>query len=81
MQRHGVNVPALTQPVGPFSHVVMTGSSHCTLAPYWSQRLGKSEMMAYQASPRGGVLRVCMQGERVAIGGQAVTVLHGTLLA
>lgn len=58
----------------------VTGSSHCTLAPYWSQRLGKSEMMAYQASPRGGVLRVCMQGERVAIGGQAVTVLHGTLL-
>jgi len=58
-----------------------TGSSHCTLAPFWVQRLGKSEMAAYQASPRGGVLRVRMNGERVCIGGQAVTVLRGELLA
>ena len=58
-----------------------TGSSHCTLAPFWMQRLGKSKMAAYQASPRGGVLRVRMNGERVCIGGQAVTVLRGELLA
>jgi len=58
-----------------------TGSSHCTLAPFWVQRLGKSEMAAYQASPRGGVLRVRMNGERVCIGGQAITVLRGELLA
>jgi PhzF family phenazine biosynthesis protein len=58
-----------------------TGSSHCTLAPFWVQRLGKREMAAYQASPRGGVLRVRMNGERVCIGGQAVTVLRGELLA
>jgi PhzF family phenazine biosynthesis protein len=57
-----------------------TGSSHCTLAPFWVQRLGKSEMAAYQASPRGGVLRVRMNGERVCIGGQAITVLRGQLL-
>ena len=57
-----------------------TGSSHCTLAPHWSQRLGKTEMLAYQASPRGGVLRVRMQGDRVIIGGQAVTVLRGELV-
>jgi PhzF family phenazine biosynthesis protein len=59
----------------------VTGSSHCTLAPFWSQRLGKSEMTAYQASPRGGVLRVGVLGDRIAIRGQAITVLHGELLA
>jgi PhzF family phenazine biosynthesis protein len=58
-----------------------TGSSHCTLAPFWSRRLGKSEMIGFQASPRGGVLRVCVTGERILISGQAVTVLRGTLLA
>ena len=61
----------------------VTGSSHCTLAPFWSERLGKRQMTAYQASPRGGVLRVEVRGdgERIAIGGQAVTVLRGELLA
>lgn len=58
-----------------------TGSSHCTLAPFWGERLGKQEMMAYQASPRGGVLRVAVHDERIALGGQAVTVLRGELLA
>ncbi len=59
----------------------VTGSAHCTLAPFWAERLDKTEMRAYQASPRGGVLRVRLNGERVAIGGQAVTVLRGELLA
>ncbi|HEV8193479.1 MAG TPA: PhzF family phenazine biosynthesis protein [Ktedonobacterales bacterium] len=58
----------------------VTGSSHCALAPFWSQRLSKSEMTAYQASSRGGVLRVGVHGDRIAIGGQAVTVLRGELL-
>lgn len=58
-----------------------TGSSHCTLAPFWSERLGKSEMVGFQASPRGGVLRVRVNDDRIAISGQAVTVLRGTLLA
>jgi predicted PhzF superfamily epimerase YddE/YHI9 len=57
----------------------VTGSAHCTLAPYWGERLGKSEMTAYQASARGGMLRVEVRGERIAIGGQAVTVLRGEL--
>lgn len=58
----------------------VTGSVQCTLAPYWSQRLGNRELVAYQASERGGVLRVRVDGERVAIRGQAVTVLRGELL-
>ncbi|HTQ55881.1 MAG TPA: PhzF family phenazine biosynthesis protein [Bryobacteraceae bacterium] len=57
----------------------VTGSAHVCLAPYWSQRLGKTEMTAYQASPRGGVVRVRSAGDRVFLGGQAVTVLRGEL--
>lgn len=59
----------------------VTGSAHCALAPFWSQRLAKTEMSAYQASARGGVLRVRLNGERVGISGQAVTVLRCDLLA
>jgi predicted PhzF superfamily epimerase YddE/YHI9 len=58
----------------------VTGSAHCTLTPFWSERLGKAEMMACQASPRGGVVRVRSQGKRVVLGGQAVTVLRGELV-
>ena len=57
-----------------------TGSSHCTLAPHWSERLGKTELVAYQASSRGGVVRTRLQGDRVILGGQAVTVLRGELV-
>jgi PhzF family phenazine biosynthesis protein len=59
----------------------VTGSAHCTLAPFWGQRLGKTAMRAYQASARGGILLVRLKGERIAISGQAVTVLRGELLA
>lgn len=52
----------------------VTGSSHTALTPYWSQKLGKKEMTAYQASARGGILRVVDRGERVEIRGKAVTV-------
>lgn len=58
----------------------VTGSAHCCLGPFWAERLGKSELVGYQASPRGGVVRVRVDGERVALGGQAVTVLRGELL-
>ncbi len=58
----------------------VTGSSHCCLAPFWAKRLGKTEFLAYQASARGGVLRLRLNGERVLIAGQAVTVLRGELL-
>ena len=44
----------------------VTGSSHCCLAPFWAKRLGKTEFLAYQCSARGGVLRVRLNGERVA---------------
>ncbi len=57
----------------------VTGSAHCALTPYWSAKLGKSELRAFQASPRGGELRLRLVGDRVRIGGQAVTVLRGEL--
>jgi len=57
----------------------VTGSAHCTLGPYWQARLGKDELLAYQASRRGGVVRVSVRGDRVGLGGQAVTVLRGEL--
>ena len=57
----------------------VTGSAHCALAPYWAPRLGKTEFTAYQASPRGGVLRVTLAGERVRLAGRSVTVLRGDL--
>ena len=59
----------------------VTGSSHTALAPYWGARLGKTEMTGYQASSRGGVVRVRLNGDRVILGGQAVTVMQATLLA
>jgi PhzF family phenazine biosynthesis protein len=57
----------------------VTGSSHCALTPYWGGKLKKKEMMAYQASLRGGMLRVKTEGDRVILGGQAVTVFRGEL--
>jgi PhzF family phenazine biosynthesis protein len=58
-----------------------TGSTHCALAPWWAAKLGRTEMVGFQASPRGGVVRVRLAGDRVILGGQAVTVLRGTLAA
>ncbi len=58
----------------------VTGSAHCALVPFWQSRLGKNEFSAYQASPRGGNLRLRLEDARVAIAGQAVTVLQGELI-
>lgn len=58
----------------------VTGSAHCCLGPFWGKRLGKREMTGYQASARGGVVRVRLGEKRVHLGGQAVTVLRGELL-
>ena len=58
----------------------VTGSAHCALGPLWSERLGKPEVVGYQASARGGVVRVRPVGARVVLAGQAVTVLRGQLL-
>ena len=60
---------------------LVTGSAHTSLAPYWSNKLGKTDFIAWQVSARGGVLKVSLLGERVAISGQAVMVMHGELLA
>jgi predicted PhzF superfamily epimerase YddE/YHI9 len=58
----------------------VTGSAHCTLGPFWKKYLGKEEFLAYQASARGGVVRVRLAGDRVILGGQAVTILRGELV-
>jgi predicted PhzF superfamily epimerase YddE/YHI9 len=57
----------------------VTGSAHCCLGPYWEARLGKSDLVGYQASARGGTVRVRPLGHRVLLGGRAVTVLRGQL--
>jgi PhzF family phenazine biosynthesis protein len=58
----------------------VTGSAHCGLGPYWSGRFHKQELVGYQASERGGVVRVRLEGDRALLGGHAVTVLRGELL-
>jgi PhzF family phenazine biosynthesis protein len=59
----------------------VTGSAHCALAPYWAAKLGRSEMVGYQASPRGGEVGVRFGGSRVTLIGRAVTTMAGELLA
>jgi len=59
----------------------VTGSAHCTLAQYWGERLERPTLTGYQASARGGTVRVHWAGDRVTLAGQAVTVLSGTLAA
>jgi PhzF family phenazine biosynthesis protein len=58
----------------------VTGSAHCGLAPYWSKKLNKTQMYAYQASARGGILKIDLQKDRVLMAGQAATVMKGELL-
>ena len=57
----------------------VTGSAHCVLAPYWAAKLGRIEMVGFQASRRGGTVRVRSAGDRVHLGGRAVTILRGEL--
>lgn len=57
----------------------VTGSAHCCLGPYWQKRLGKDAFTAFQASARGGIVRVRIAGDRILLGGQAVTVMRGEL--
>ena len=57
----------------------VTGSAHCALAPWWAKKLNRDSMLAFQASPRGGVVRVTVRGDRVGLAGQAVTVMRGEL--
>jgi PhzF family phenazine biosynthesis protein len=59
----------------------VTGAAHCTLGPFWAAKLGRSDLLAYQASARGGVVRVGVRGDRVRLAGQAVSVFTATLSA
>jgi PhzF family phenazine biosynthesis protein len=67
-------------PVAGVAEDPVTGSAHCALAPFWAERLGRAELVGYQASARGGFVRVSVAGDRVLLGGQAVLVARGELL-
>jgi predicted PhzF superfamily epimerase YddE/YHI9 len=58
----------------------VTGSAHCCLGPYWAKKLGKETLTAFQASARGGVVKVRVGDDRVYLGGQAVTVMRAIIL-
>ncbi len=58
----------------------VTGSAHCCLGPYWAGRLGKQRLTGFQASKRGGIVNVEVRGDRVLLGGKAITVLKGSML-
>lgn len=64
--------PAVGVPEDP-----VTGSAQCTLGPYWAEKLGRSELLAVQLSSRRGILQVATAGDRVRVGGRAVTILEG----
>ena len=58
----------------------VTGSAHCTLANHWARRTGSSEMVGYQASPRGGTVHTRVEGDRVVLAGRAITVSEVRML-
>jgi PhzF family phenazine biosynthesis protein len=67
-------------PVAGILEDQVTGSAHCCLGPFWQNRLGKNTFTAFQASARGGILSVRCEGDRVYLGGKAVTVTRGELI-
>ncbi len=58
----------------------VTGAAHCSLGPFWQGRLGKPDLTGYQASARGGVVRVVLAGDRALLRGHAVTIMRGELV-
>lgn len=58
----------------------VTGAAHCAIAPYWHRKLGRTELTAFQASARGGMLRLKLAGDRIDIFGQAVITIRGELV-
>ena len=58
----------------------VTGSAHCSLGPYWGAKLGKTDLVAWQASRRGGEVRIRLAGPRLVLGGRAITVMRGELV-
>jgi PhzF family phenazine biosynthesis protein len=67
-------------PSGGIPEDPVTGSAHCTLTPYWAQRLGKKKLEARQISQRGGALTCGLDGDRVTIAGKAVLYLEGMII-
>lgn len=59
----------------------VTGSAHCALAPYWAEQFSRSELVGYQASARGGMVRMRPAGDRVTLAGRALTIMRADLLA
>jgi PhzF family phenazine biosynthesis protein len=59
----------------------VTGSTHCALAPFWTERLGRPSLVGYQASKRGGIVRTTVMDDRVVLCGRATTIMEGSLLA
>lgn len=57
----------------------VTGAAHCTLTPYWAAKLGRAKLTGFQASRRGGTVRVEARGDRVTLAGQAVTIARGAM--
>lgn len=68
-------------PEGGIDEDPVTGVAHCSLGPYWAERLEKTELVGHQVSQRGGIVRVRVRGQRVDILGQAVTVMRGHVVA
>ena len=58
----------------------VTGAAHCLIAPWLAARTGRTELTGEQASSRGGIVGMRLQGDRVVLSGRAVTVMEGTLL-
>jgi len=67
-------------PAAGVSEDPVTGSAHCCLAPYWQKKIKKDKLTGYQASQRGGIVKVRVAGDRVILGGKAITILKGELL-
>jgi predicted PhzF superfamily epimerase YddE/YHI9 len=66
-------------PIAGVDEDPVTGSAHTTLTPYWSKQFGKDSLSAKQVSSRGGELKCVLKGDRVIIGGEAVTYLKGSI--
>ena len=58
----------------------VTGSAHCELTPYWAKKLGKSQLIGKQLSPRGGIVQCELKGDRVLLSGKAVKYMEGQII-
>jgi predicted PhzF superfamily epimerase YddE/YHI9 len=80
-ERQGVDfVSRFFAPAAGVDEDPVTGSAHCALGPFWSDRLGRSMLVGEQVSSRGGRVHIRVMGDRVELAGQAVTVMRGELI-